>query len=106
MVNIVDIYDNDSLIDLVAGVQLGLEPDPLLGIGRECYAFSPEEDRAFQVIEEKVVYTETPEHFTEGTKQLLKLGVNIIGGCCGTDERYIKAIKRTIREASSFKPQP
>jgi len=59
-----------------------------------------------QVIEEKVVYTETPEHFTEGTKQLLKLGVNIIGGCCGTDERYIKAIKRTIREASSFKPQP
>ncbi|MDI3543346.1 MAG: hypothetical protein PWP57_951 [Candidatus Atribacteria bacterium] len=57
-----------------------------------------------QVVEEKVVYTETPEDFAEGAKQLLKLGVNIIGGCCGTDERYITAVKRVIEEMSSFKP--
>jgi 5-methyltetrahydrofolate--homocysteine methyltransferase len=57
-----------------------------------------------QVVEEKVIYTETPEDFAEGAKQLLKLGVNIIGGCCGTDERYITAVKRVIEEMSSFKP--
>ena len=55
-----------------------------------------------QVVEEKVVYTETPEDFERGTEQLLKLGVNIIGGCCGTDERHIAAIKKAIQETTSF----
>jgi len=53
-----------------------------------------------QVVEEKVVYTETPEDFERGTEQLLKLGVNIIGGCCGTDERHIAAIKKAIQETA------
>lgn len=42
---------------------------------------------------ETVVYTETPEDFARGAIDLLALNVQIIGGCCGTDERYIKALK-------------
>jgi len=33
------------------------------------------------------------------------LGASIIGGCCGTDEKYIAAIKKAIQEVSAFKPQ-
>jgi len=58
-----------------------------------------------QVVEGEVIYTETPEDFERGTKQLLQLGASIIGGCCGTDEKYIAAIKKAIQEVSAFKPQ-
>lgn len=88
MVNIVDIYDNDSLIDLVAGVQPGLEPDPLLGIGRECYAFSPEEDRAFQVIEEKVLRLFEEYHLTSADFSIQKDGIgNLFVTLYGQDEK-------------------
>ena len=58
-----------------------------------------------QIVGEEVIYTETPEDFEKGAQQLLELGVNIIGGCCGTDERYIAAIKKAIPKTSSFKPE-
>ncbi|MEN3188050.1 MAG: homocysteine S-methyltransferase family protein [Atribacterota bacterium] len=46
-----------------------------------------------QLVGETVFYTETPEDFAKGAIELLALNVQIIGGCCGTDERYIKALK-------------
>ncbi|NSW75662.1 MAG: homocysteine S-methyltransferase family protein [Candidatus Atribacteria bacterium] len=55
---------------------------------------------------ETVVYTETPEDFARGAIDLLALNVQIIGGCCGTDERYIKALKdATEKERTREKTQ-
>jgi len=45
---------------------------------------------------ETIVYTETPEDFARGAEVLLSLPVQIIGGCCGTDERYIQALRKVV----------
>ncbi len=48
------------------------------------------------IIDDKVVYQETPEEFADFTKILLELGVSIIGGCCGTTPAHIRAIRQTV----------
>ena len=45
-----------------------------------------------QIRDDQIYYTETPEDFAEGTKRFLEFNVNIIGGCCGTDQHHIRAI--------------
>jgi 5-methyltetrahydrofolate--homocysteine methyltransferase len=42
------------------------------------------------------VYPETPEFMAEKTKDLLALGVSIIGGCCGTTLDHIRAIRQVV----------
>ena len=36
---------------------------------------------------------ESPESFAEAVPELLKLGVRLIGGCCGTTEAHVAAMK-------------
>ena len=48
------------------------------------------------IVDDHVVYKETPEEFADFTKILLELGVSIIGGCCGTTPDHIKAIKEAV----------
>jgi 5-methyltetrahydrofolate--homocysteine methyltransferase len=43
-----------------------------------------------------VVYDETPEFMAEKAKELIALGVSVIGGCCGTTPEHIRAIKQMI----------
>ena len=43
-----------------------------------------------------VVYTETPEFFAEKTRELIDIGVSIIGGCCGTTQEHIRAVKNVV----------
>ncbi len=47
---------------------------------------------------ETAVYPETPEFMAGKSRQLLDVGVNIIGGCCGTTPEHIAAIKRVVAE--------
>ena len=42
----------------------------------------------------EAVYSMEPERFAIHMEKLLKLGVNVMGGCCGTDPRYIAALDR------------
>ena len=48
------------------------------------------------IVDDHVVYQETPGEFADFTKILLELGVSIIGGCCGTTPDHIKAIKQAV----------
>ncbi len=48
------------------------------------------------IIDDQVVYQETPEEFADFTKILLELGVSIIGGCCGTTPDHISAIREIV----------
>jgi len=43
-----------------------------------------------------VVYPETPEFMAEKAKELVSLGVSIIGGCCGTTPKHIRAIRKMV----------
>ena len=45
-----------------------------------------------------LVYPETPEYMAEKCRELITVGVNIIGGCCGTTPEHIGAIRRIIDE--------
>lgn len=44
----------------------------------------------------KVIYKETPESVAEKAEFLIKFGVSIIGGCCGSGPEHIKAIRKII----------
>jgi len=42
------------------------------------------------------VYQETPEFIAEKAKELVAIGVLIIGGCCGTTPEHIRAIRKMV----------
>jgi 5-methyltetrahydrofolate--homocysteine methyltransferase len=42
------------------------------------------------------VYPESPAYMASRVPELIELGVNIIGGCCGTTPEYIKAFREVI----------
>jgi len=44
----------------------------------------------------KATYKETPEVMASFVPQLIKAGVSIVGGCCGTTPEYIRAFRREI----------
>ncbi len=43
-----------------------------------------------------IIYPENPEYMADKAQELLKLGVRIIGGCCGTTPAHISAIAKVI----------
>jgi 5-methyltetrahydrofolate--homocysteine methyltransferase len=45
---------------------------------------------------DRLIYSETPEYVAERCKDLLAIGVNIIGGCCGTTPAHVAAIKQIV----------
>ncbi len=44
----------------------------------------------------EIVYPETPEYMAERFRELAELGVNIIGGCCGTGPDHIRALAAAV----------
>ena len=48
----------------------------------------------------QITYPETPEFMAKGCKRLLKIGVNIIGGCCGTTPEHITAFAKAVDDFS------
>jgi len=47
--------------------------------------------------DDNVVYEETPDQFASYTLRFVELGVNIVGGCCGTTPAHIKAIVEGLK---------
>ena len=48
--------------------------------------------------ENGLVYPDTPEYMSGKVAELLKLGVQIVGGCCGTTPEHIRAIRSLVKE--------
>ena len=44
------------------------------------------------------VFPDSPEQVARYVPEIVKAGVNIVGGCCGTTPEHIKAIKEIVRE--------
>jgi len=42
------------------------------------------------------VYPETPEFMAEKAKELVEMGVAVIGGCCGTTPQHIKVLRQML----------
>jgi 5-methyltetrahydrofolate--homocysteine methyltransferase len=45
---------------------------------------------------DRLIYRETPEFMTEAAKELIDIGVSVIGGCCGTTPEHIRAFRRLV----------
>ncbi|HSW39916.1 MAG TPA: homocysteine S-methyltransferase family protein [Acidobacteriota bacterium] len=47
-------------------------------------------------INAELVYPETPGYMADKTAEMLDIGVQIIGGCCGTEPEHIAAIRKVV----------
>ena len=49
------------------------------------------------IVKGRIVYPETPAFMAEGFARLADMGINIIGGCCGTEPDHIRALAAAVR---------
>ncbi|MBU4046987.1 homocysteine S-methyltransferase family protein, partial [bacterium] len=50
-----------------------------------------------ELVKGKAVYPASPEVMADFTERFIKLGLNLIGGCCGTTPLHIKAMSDKIK---------
>ena len=50
-----------------------------------------------QIVDGRAVYSETPEFMAEQARGFLEIGVEIVGGCCGTTPQHIQALRKALR---------
>ncbi|PKM87950.1 MAG: bifunctional homocysteine S-methyltransferase/methylenetetrahydrofolate reductase [Firmicutes bacterium HGW-Firmicutes-12] len=50
-----------------------------------------------EIIHERTVYIQNPDYFAEKMKDISKLGVKILGGCCGTTPAHIEKMVEMIK---------
>jgi homocysteine S-methyltransferase len=48
-------------------------------------------------VDERTIYVATPEYFGVYARRLFKLGVQLVGGCCGTTPEHVKRIASAAR---------
>jgi len=58
-----------------------------------------------KLINEKTVFDMGSDEFASFGPQLVKAGVNIIGGCCGTNPEYISKLKAAVKGLKPEKPR-
>ncbi|MBV9949592.1 MAG: bifunctional homocysteine S-methyltransferase/methylenetetrahydrofolate reductase, partial [Myxococcales bacterium] len=50
-------------------------------------------------VDERMVYVSTPEYFGIYARRMVRVGVRLVGGCCGTTPEHIKRIAAAARMA-------
>jgi methionine synthase I (cobalamin-dependent)/5,10-methylenetetrahydrofolate reductase len=48
-------------------------------------------------VDDRLIYVSTPEYFGVFARRLCKLGVKLIGGCCGTTPDHVRRIAAAVR---------
>ncbi len=86
----------------VIGANCGAGPDVLYKIASRMVgrgapvSVQPNAGQPAQ-LEGRTLYVANPEHFGVYARRLLKSGVQLIGGCCGTTPAHIKAMAGAVR---------
>ena len=52
-----------------------------------------------ELVNGRAVYRTTPESFASGVPALQAAGANFVGGCCGTNPSFIRAVQQQLRSA-------
>jgi homocysteine S-methyltransferase len=55
-------------------------------------------------MDERLVYVSTPEYFGVYARRMYKLGVRLVGGCCGTTPDHVRRIAGAARMVGSSAP--
>jgi len=74
----------------IAGAIRAITPKPIM---IEANAGRP------QIVAGKTVHPESPEQFAQSVGDLLKVGVRVVGGCCGTTPAHIRAVAAAVKQA-------
>ncbi|MBA7480821.1 Bifunctional homocysteine S-methyltransferase/5,10-methylenetetrahydrofolate reductase [subsurface metagenome] len=56
-----------------------------------------------QLLDGRAVYKVTPEDFASAAEKIHSLGVNLIGGCCGTGPKHIGAVVNRLKKQGTGK---
>jgi methionine synthase I (cobalamin-dependent) len=51
-----------------------------------------------QIVDDRAVYSTTPAEFAGFVPQLIAAGASFIGGCCGTNPQFIRAVSHSIKQ--------
>jgi 5-methyltetrahydrofolate--homocysteine methyltransferase len=51
-----------------------------------------------RIVDGRTKYTTTPEEFAWHVPELVEAGASFIGGCCGTNPDFIRAICRSVKQ--------
>jgi 5-methyltetrahydrofolate--homocysteine methyltransferase len=54
-----------------------------------------------EIVDGNTVYRQLPDVFAEKARELVEIGANFIGGCCGTSPDFIRALARLFTETQS-----
>lgn len=100
--NVIDIAVNLEAMGAAAvGINCSCGPDQLECIIRNLRArvgvpVIVKPNAGLPIINEKgeAVYPMEPEEFAQHMKGLIEAGAGIVGGCCGTDARFIRELKK------------
>ncbi|MBR2671128.1 MAG: homocysteine S-methyltransferase family protein [Oscillospiraceae bacterium] len=59
-----------------------------------------------EFIDDRAVYNCTPDEYAECIPEYAANGVQLFGGCCGTDAGYIKVISESVKKVTLRAPAP
>lgn len=59
-----------------------------------------------ELVNGQTVYRETPEQFASYVEDFRQLGVNLIGGCCGSTPQHIKAMSQVLAQNNRLTQLP
>ena len=51
-----------------------------------------------EVVDDDVVFRTTAQEFVQYVPDLIQAGANFIGGCCGTNENFVQAIRQMVAD--------
>ena len=86
------------------GINCSLGPDMMMPVIKELLKYSQtpvivNPNAGLPVIKDGVtVYEISPDEFANSMKNIADMGVNILGGCCGTTPLHIKAVKENTKD--------
>jgi methionine synthase I (cobalamin-dependent)/5,10-methylenetetrahydrofolate reductase len=91
----------------VIGVNCSVGPQRVLDVIHQMrkvtsFRLSAQPNAGFpRFVDGRFIYLSSPEYFAEYTKRFLRVGVAIVGGCCGTTPQHIQAMAKVLKEEQS-----
>ncbi len=96
----------------VVGANCGAGPNELYAVGSQMVgqgapvSIQPNAGLPTQV-DARTIYVANPEHFGVFARRMLKSGVSLVGGCCGTTPAHTRAMLGAVRMLGAERvPQP
>lgn len=94
------------------GINCSLGPEQMLPVVEELLACASipvivNPNAGLPVLEKgKTTYTISPDEFSDTMQEMARMGVSVLGGCCGTTPSYIRAVREKTEDLPFSPPTP